>query len=218
MDKEQVFKFLCNVAEGIALMFGKNCETLVHDLSDRGLKILAIYNGHVSGREVGSELDIYGNDNKLINSNGGNSLLELFKNKSFVNNLVINKSGKKIKSSTFPFISEDFSFALGINFDITSIDDALSFLQDLSMVEGDLVDNIYDSYYENQLEELFDKAIVTMGLDKPIDSLNKEERLHLVSILKDKNMFTIQKSVPFVSKKLGVSRYTIYNYLKELEK
>jgi len=218
MDKEQAFKFLCNVAEGIALMFGKNCETLVHDLSDKGLKVLAIYNGHVSGREVGSELDIYGNRNQLTGPNGGNSLLELLKNKSFVNNLVITKNGKKIKSSTFPFISDNFSYALGINLDITTLDDALSYLQDFLRVEGDLVDKIYTTYYENQLEELFAKAVVSMGLNKPINKLNKGERLQLVSILKEKNMFHIQKSVPFVAEKLGVSRYTIYNYLKELEK
>ena len=50
---------------GIAEMFGSSCETLVHDMGVPTHPILSIYNGHVSGREVGSTLDILGTAREL---------------------------------------------------------------------------------------------------------------------------------------------------------
>jgi predicted transcriptional regulator YheO len=45
MDKKEMFDLLNTIAEGIAKMFGKNCETLIQDLSLDTHPILAIYNG-----------------------------------------------------------------------------------------------------------------------------------------------------------------------------
>lgn len=60
MTYEEAFEFLDRTAKGIAQMFGSSCETLVHDMSVPDHPILSIYNGHVSGREVGSTMDIMG--------------------------------------------------------------------------------------------------------------------------------------------------------------
>ena len=60
MTYEEAFEFLDRTARGIAQMFGSSCETLVHDMSVPDHPILSIYNGHVSGREVGSTMDIMG--------------------------------------------------------------------------------------------------------------------------------------------------------------
>ena len=57
--------FLDRLARGIAEMFGSSCETMVHDMSQPSHPILSIYNGHVSGRKVGSTLDILGSDKEL---------------------------------------------------------------------------------------------------------------------------------------------------------
>ena len=62
MNREDMLAFLKNEARGIAAMFGPNCETLVHDMTRPGHPILAIYNGTVTGREVGSTADIFGKD------------------------------------------------------------------------------------------------------------------------------------------------------------
>ena len=54
------------------------------------------------------------------------------------------------------------------------------------------------------------------ALGKPADALGKADRLKLVAMLEQKNAFSYRKSVPFVSRRLGVSRYTVYKYLDEL--
>ena len=58
MTKAELFTVLDSVAKGIADTFGSNCETLIHDLDVLEHPILAIYNGHVTGRKAGSTTSI----------------------------------------------------------------------------------------------------------------------------------------------------------------
>ena len=47
MTRNEAFSMLDRMAKGIAEMFGSNCETVIHDLSDPLHPVLAIYNGLV---------------------------------------------------------------------------------------------------------------------------------------------------------------------------
>ena len=54
MPNASTLQFLLTLAKGIASQFGPNCEVVVHDLSQHpDHTIVAIENGHVSGRKVG---------------------------------------------------------------------------------------------------------------------------------------------------------------------
>ena len=48
--------------------------------------------------------------------------------------------------------------------------------------------------------------------------MRKGDRLALVALLKEKGVFFTCSSVPYVAERMGVSKYTIYNYLNELER
>ena len=50
MNRDEMLNFLKNEARGISVMFGPNCETIVHDMTRPGHPILAIFNGTVTGR------------------------------------------------------------------------------------------------------------------------------------------------------------------------
>ena len=141
MDREEAFEFLDRTARGIAEMFGSTCETLVHDMGDPSHPILSIYNGHVSGRTVGSTLDILGTAKELDED----ALVT-----DFVNLYATTPSGQQIKSSTFHLIGEGYNL------------------------------------------------------------------MKIIALLDQKNAFSFRKSVPFVAKRLQVSRYTVYKYLGEL--
>ena len=47
-------QFCFQLARGIAQQFGSNCEVVVHDLDSNDVEhsIVAIENGHVSGRRI----------------------------------------------------------------------------------------------------------------------------------------------------------------------
>lgn len=48
------FKMLCEIGECIAKQFGDDCEVVLHDLTrSYDNTIVAIWNGHVTGRNVG---------------------------------------------------------------------------------------------------------------------------------------------------------------------
>ena len=50
-----MIQFLLRLTKALAAQFGPNCEVVIHDLqsNDPDSSIVAIENGHVSGRKVG---------------------------------------------------------------------------------------------------------------------------------------------------------------------
>lgn len=205
MNRQEAFEFLDRTARGIAETFGSSCETLVHDMSLPTHPILSIYNGHVSGRAVGSTMDILGN---------GAELDEEALKTDFVNLYATTPSGQQIKSSTFHLIGEDYNLALGINFDYTSLVFANKILVDLMSADADLKSALW-SGNESSLGDIFDECLSAVG--KPVSALTKPDRLKIIALLRQKNAFSFQKAVPYVARRLSVSRYTVYKYLSEVE-
>ena len=205
MTRDQAFEFLDRTARGIAEMFGSSCETLVHDMGVPTHPILSIYNGHVSGREVGSTMDIMGI---------GLALDEQAATTDQVNLAATTPDGRQTKSSTFHMIGEDYNLALGINFDYTSLVYANRILEDLMSSRSDLQSALWQEGDSRQLADLFERCLATFS--KPAEALNKKERMRLVAMLEQRNAFSYRKSVPYVAKHLGVSRYTVYKYLGEI--
>ena len=204
MTREEAFEFLDRTARGIAEMFGPACETLVQDMERPDHPILSIYNGQVSGREVGSTRDILGSDKKL----DATALTT-----DFVNLYATTPMGRQIKSSTFHMIGEGYNLALGIDFDFTSLSFANRTLVGLMSADADLQSALWTGG-AGQLQEIFEESLAAIG--KPAGELTKEDRVHLVALMDQKNAFSFRKSVPFVAAQLNVSRYTVYKYLDEL--
>lgn len=207
MTKSEAYELLYGMADGIAKMFGKNCETVVQELIDEKFVMIAIFNGHVSGREVQSTQGILG---------GTLSSAEIDYTKimsGVYNQLVVHPTGKKIKSSSFVLKGEDYLYILGINFDVTLFDAVKLMLGDFTAFEGELFTTLQREK-ENTLDNIFTTCVQVMHAN--IHKMKKEERVVLIRMLNEHNFFNIQKSVPFLSEKLGVSKYTIYKYLNEI--
>ena len=204
MTREEAFEFLDRTARGIAEMFGRSCETLVHDMGDPTHPILSIYNGHISGRTVGSTMDILGTDLALDET----ALVT-----DFFNLYATTPSGQQIKSSTFHLIGDGYNLARGINFDYTSLVYANRILVDLMSAEADLQSAMWRGG-DSQLSAIFDECVSDVG--KPVSALTKKDRMKIIALLDQKKAFSFRKSVPFVARRLQVSRYTVYKYLGEL--
>ena len=205
MTRDEAFEFLDRTARGIAEMFGSSCETLVHDFTIPTHPILSIYNGHVSGRSVGDTTAIMGLDLALDEDAIVNDLVNL---------AATTPDGHKTKSSTFHLIGEDYNLALGINFDYTPLAAANKVLVDLMSAQSDLQSALWQDQDSRQLADLFDRCLAAVG--KPTSSMSKDDRLKMIALLEQHNAFSFRKSVPYVAKNLGVSRYTVYKYLSEV--
>ena len=66
---------------------------------------------------------------------------------------------------------------------------------------------------EKGILEIFEEGLRTIG--KPVKEMNKKERMALVKYINDNGGFSLKKSIQTVAEKMEISRYTIYNYLKE---
>ena len=200
--------------KGLAETFGSNCEVVLHDFSDLQKSIVAIENGHVTGRSVGSpmmeaSLKLYVND-KVDEDN--------------INYTGKSADGRVLKSSTM-FVKDEKGKVLGclcINYDITELVAVQRVMNDLMKVSGS---GVGDKLAENESDEVINivssvlKDIVNDTIQsngKPIIYLSKEEKVGIVDILDQKGAFLIKGAIDYVAEVLCVSRYTIYNYLDEI--
>ena len=217
MEKEYALGFLMRTAEAIATMFGTGCETLIHDMTRPNHPIVAIYNGHVSGRQPGSEKDIFGTIATPTDSISPEMLFTqnlLIGFKDHINQMAVTTHGRVVKSSTINLVGDGYHYALGINFDYTPYAAAIGALSELTSISGNLQLAIVEEE-ENQLDSIFNRCLQAM--DMPLEQMRKRDRLQLVEHLYHENAFNFQKAVTYVSDRMDVSRYTIYKYIHEIE-
>lgn len=214
--KDQVLDFMTRTAESIAQTFGHSCETLIHDMTRPGHPIIVIFNGHVSGRQVGSTQDIFGDD---VMSEGRvpedkEDVYHFKPETDVVNSLAVTKSGRYIKSTTINFVGKDYHYALGINFDYTALNNAMYTIEGLVSIGSDLNEALKNTG-NSTLEEIFKECVSTVG--KAPESMKKNDRLQLIALLMQRDAFSFQKSISYVADQLKVSRYTVYKYCHEVE-
>jgi len=206
-----ILKPLIPIVEGLANTFGKNCEAVLHDIKNPQNSIIAITNGHVSGRTLGGPMSEYG--------------LTVMKKAKFDENIInyMKKTpdGRILKSSLM-YIKDENGEVIGflcINFDISEITIVSNILNNfIDVKNGDLNESSgeesFGSTIYDVLNSIVNKTLDTTG--KPVAYMSKEEKVKIVEILDDKGVFLVKGAVDYIAKVLCVSRYTIYNYLEEI--
>ena len=64
--------------------------------------------------------------------------------------------------------------------------------------------------------ESVDQARYYLEIGKQPISMSKEEKIKLIQLLEYQGVFLLRGAVDFLAKSLGISKYTVYNYLKEI--
>ncbi|WP_028596160.1 helix-turn-helix transcriptional regulator [Paenibacillus assamensis] len=201
--------FLQALVKGIAAQFGDNCEVVLHDLTlpyDR--TIVAIENGHVTGRKVGDP--------------GTNLGLELLRgsteNGHKLNYVTQTKDGRLLRSTSLYMNNQDGTIigSLCINFDITSLMIAEKTLQSITMTN--LQTDVKESFVTN-VNDLLDVLIqeTQEGIGKPVAVMSKEDKMKMIALLDQKGAFLIKKSSEKICLYLGISKYSLYSYLDEVK-
>ena len=200
-------EMLTGIAECIAEQFGSDCEVVLHDLTrPYDNTIVAIWNGHVTGRKVGGS--------------GTNAGLEILggtaEAKDTYHYINTTPDGKILRSSSKYFKDEDGNVvgSLCINYDITSL---MSFKKTLDEItepdRKDTHNEVFTSNVDELLDAMLQEAVHHTG--KEIGELEKEDKVAIVHYLDGKGAFLIKKSAERVADFLGISRFTVYNYLNE---
>ena len=201
------FAFYFRLAKAIAQQFGPNCEVVVHDLesNDPESSIVAIENGHVSGRQIGD-----GPSHVVLDAlNADRSDLQ-----DHLAYLTKTRDGKILKSSTI-YIRDDFGVARGIfsiNYDITLMLSMENALRSFTAADEPEPAPISRSV-SDLLDELITQSVEVVG--KPPALMSKEEKIRAIQFLNDSGAFLITKSGDKVCKFFGISKYTLYSYIDE---
>lgn len=198
---------LSQIARGIAAQFGSNCEVVVHAIANDSANhsIVAIENGHVSGRKIGDgPSQIVLEQLSHQEENPQDHLCYLTKT----------PNGKVLKSSSMYIRGNDGKIAaiLSINFDIST----------LSLIQTTVSELISPATEENEpqriplnvndlLDELISRSEIMVG--KPAALMNKEDKIRAIQFLNQNGALLITKSGEKISKYFGISKYTLYSYL-----
>ncbi len=206
-----ILKNMLPMVEGIASTFGRNCEVVLHDVSNPQSSIIAIANGHVTGRVIGGPMSEYG----LASLRKGDF------SKHKINYMKKTPDGRILKSSSI-FIKDEANNLIGflcINFDISELIVVKNLMYDFINVDENQDypqddSESYGSSVNDVLSSIVSKTLESVG--KPVAFMSKEEKVNIVEMLDAKGVFLIKGAIDYVAKVLCVSRYTIYNYLDEI--
>ena len=202
-------EMLFQLARGIAVQFGPNCEVVVHDLTggENAPSIVCIENGHVTGRKVGD-----GPSHVALEAlRGDRGHME-----DHLSYLTRTRDGKILKSSTI-YIRDESGEAVGIfsiNYDITMMLAMEEGLKQFTAAEQPaqgpepIARNVSEV-----LEELIAQSVRLVG--KPVALMTKEDKVKAIRFLSDAGAFLITKSGDKVCKFFGISKYTLYSYIDE---
>ncbi|MDO4492888.1 MAG: PAS domain-containing protein [Clostridia bacterium] len=222
--KEDLRKRYTTLVGFLGKALGPHFEVVLHEVDTPEKGIVAIANGHVSGRSVGAPLT--------------NTALRLLVEKEYEKtDCVINYdgvlgNGKPIRSSTFFIMDgEKPTGMLCINFDDSEFHEMAEHLMRLvhpdAFVErhrpmpapalqaafADVPEET--EHFQNDsgalMEQLYRDAVKSLLLVPPFSG---NDRALLIKRLQERGLFELKGSVPFAIEKLGCSQASIYRYLR----
>lgn len=206
-------EFLKRLAKGIATLFGDNCEVTVHDLR-KGYEstIVAIENGHVTGRRIGD-----GSSEVVLHA--------LKEDPSKVEDdysyLARTKDGRIVKSSSIYLRDKRGKLAclFGVNYDITDLIMARHALESATSVNGEAKEKDNISAITSNVNDLLDVLIeeADKHVAKPVAMMTKDDKTKAIQFLNDKGAFLIKKAGDKVARHYDISKYTLYNYMSAEE-
>lgn len=221
--EDDLLLMLAAAVRVIGSVIAANTEVVLHDLRSPEFSIAEIANAHVTGRRKG--------DSVLAGLRTDKAFISAMEQSAQPVTLMLDyptysSSGAPLRSSTaFYRIPGEAPFAaLCINVDNQSISDALNILQSLTRIVPQQADasplpNPADAAHEN-IEDLMRDIITTATELSPGSSRadSKKARLLAVRQMQEKGIFLMKGGVEKAAAALGITRYTIYNYLDELKK
>ncbi len=217
--------YFTKVCEFIGRVLGPDYEVALHDISDRDGAIVALSNGHISGREIGTPVS-----EKIMNIIDS----RIYETEDFIlHEYGLAPTGKVLCTSSMFIkdISGDLIGVMCINFDDTRYrelsqkvfnlchPDALvdtNFRFDESKVPSKITDN-------HKLKDVPDgsaydiiKAVLKEYNMNP-ENMSLKEKLRILGNLEEKGVFLIKGAVRDASAVFGCSQATMYRYLSKIK-
>lgn len=223
-ERAAVINALRPVVPMLAAMAGPHLEVVLHDVSKPENSVIAIANGHISGRSVGSSvLEGPQNDKGFaaatrIRSKDGavHSLVEDY--------TTVTADGRELRSASAIFrdaSGEPFA-TLCLNADMSGFKAAHGWLSRMLEPMVGAVEapaHIPAAPAEPQMDTLMQEIISeAVGPGASAESLTREDKIQAVGAMQRRGLFIVKGGVERAAAALRVSRFTIYNYMEQLRR
>lgn len=220
VSEKQIDAFLevfRSIVDAIGDTVGPHCEVVLHDLRAPERSIVAISNGAVTGRRVGGP--VVGGPTKdialrLLDSSVVGSTLS-------IGYRTTTRDGRELRSTSLILRTPEGKPAIAfcINVDLSTLTMARLLLEEISKTavgEGDISADaaVPGVDVSEVLEQMIREALKEVG--KPAKFMEREERLQVVRLMHERGLFLIRGGVERAAISLGISRFTLYSYLKEI--
>ena len=200
-----------NLIKGLADYLGPGYELILHNLESYENSVIAIANGHYTGRKVGAPItNMALNVLKDIEENGSDDNVTYF---------TTNKNNKPMKSTTITIRGEKNKIIglLCINFylDIPFSDIVRNLSQ--NAVDPASEKTVNEEFFEDSrqlMAHMIDSTRSAVMEDTSVISSNKNKVI--ISRLHEKGIFDFKDSVQFVADTLNISKNTVYLHLRNL--
>ncbi|MGN7860529.1 helix-turn-helix transcriptional regulator [Microbacterium sp. 22303] len=209
---EEVLRLYRPVMRALATAAGPSVEVVLHNLDgadvDLGHTIMAIENGHVTGRAVGGPSTSLGLDVMKDRQKDHDA----FGYRGFTSD------GRELRCSSVYFrnAAGDIIASFCINVDLSPIQQARNMLEALLPVQG-AADNGPREHFGSDLVSVMDsmitEAIAEIG--RPVEQMSREDKITVLERLDQRGATQMRKSIETIAKRLGISRVTAYAYLDE---
>ncbi|WEG08842.1 helix-turn-helix transcriptional regulator [Microbacterium horticulturae] len=201
------------VMHAIAAAGGPSCEVVLHNLdgADVDLRhtIMAIENGHVTGRAVGGPSTSLGL-NVVKNRHDDH---DAFGYRGFT------ADGRELRCSSVYFRNGggDIVASLCINLDLSAMQQARTLLDALLPTPEPETPTPPDEHIGRDLVSVMDamigEAIADVG--RPVAQMSRDDKIGVLQRLDASGATQMRKSVETIAVRLGISRVTAYAYLDE---
>lgn len=199
-------KKLIPYIDAVQATMGPHCEMVLHDFAnpERSLVYIA---GNVTNRRIGAPITDF--VLAKLHKYGDNC-------NNFMNYTTTTQTGKTLRCSTI-FVRDADGKVVGclcINIDITPMIAWKHFVDANLSVNSAPMDENFSNDVFDALNNIIKNTLAQHQM--PAANLPKEGKLDIVSHLDEKGVFLVKGAVEQVAATLGVSRYSIYNYLDEV--
>ncbi len=207
-DKE-LLEAVKPIAKAVSLIFGNNCEVVLHSLEDPAHSVILIENPNITARKLGSPLTDLGIRALTKASETNMDVIGSYYTKT--------KDNKTLKSIT-ALIKNPLGVPIGmfcVNIDVSTpfCDLAKDFIPDNLTVQSNTKEQFITDI--NEFIEATLNQVITEIVQKRKVSIRERNQM-IIEKLYGKNVFNIKGSVEFVANSLGISKYTVYGYLRSI--
>ncbi|WP_302795085.1 helix-turn-helix transcriptional regulator [Cloacibacillus evryensis] len=198
---------------GLGEILGKDCEILLHDVSNPEHSIIACANAHVSGRGVGSPMTDFGL--RMLKDPEYRKLTGIYNYRARTDD------GRLLKCGVC-FIRDSLGEVIGflcINMDITKISAAREALDEFFRIDpANAGVPEYREHFSKDVDDVVSGSIAAIKKEwgGDLSALPRSDKVKVVARLDGMGFFLVKGAMERLSEEMKKSKFTLYAYLRSV--